>query len=228
MWQDDRFTGQPIKVAIIGAGGIGRQVLDILNDCNTVYYKYDIQGFIVENEFFQEGIMVNEVPIISNFDFIKENSDSINFIFAVGDIDLKLRWYKELSKYNLTFFNAIHPNAYISKYNTIGNGNIIDNGCIVSNTKSIGNHNLFNLQVTIGHDCIIDDFVTIGPGSHISGNVNIGRATYIGTGTNIIEKLNIGRYATIGAGACVVSNLEDGVTAVGVPAKIIKVRKDVN
>lgn len=214
------------NIVIVGAGGIARQVLDILLDCNKINLQYNILGFVVENNYYKENTVINEFPVVGNFDWLKTNIKQLNIICAVGDVTLKKRWVSELNEYNPTYINAIHPNAIITKWNNLGTGNIIDIACIISNTESIGNHNLFNLQVTLGHDVIIEDYVTIGPGSHISGNVSIGSETYIGTGANVIEKKDIGNNCVIGAGACVVTNIPNGATAVGVPAKIIKVRED--
>ena len=44
----------------------------------------------------------------------------------------------------------------------------------------------------------------------------------IGIGSSVIEGIKIGKKVTIGAGASVISEIPDGMTAVGVPAKLIK------
>jgi len=222
MWADDRFDGKVIDVAIIGAGGIARQVVDIMEACNEIKLKYNILGYIVEKEYFQPNIIVNTYSVLGDLDWFDNNSE-VQTICAIGDIELKNKLISKVSKYNLKYINAIHPTALITKYNkNIGVGNIFDIGVIISNSDLIGNHNLFNLQCSIGHDCILGDSITIGPGARISGNVTIGSNTYIGTGATVIEKKQIGADATIGAAACVVNDLPAGSTAVGVPAKIIK------
>lgn len=222
MWADDRFDGKVIDVAIIGAGGIARQVVDIMEACNEIKLKYNILGYIVEKEYFQPNIIVNTYSVLGDLDWFDNNSE-VQTICAIGDIELKNKLISKVSKYNLKYINAIHPTALITKYNKkFGVGNIFDIGVIISNSDLIGNHNLFNLQCSIGHDCILGDSITIGPGARISGNVTIGSNTYIGTGATVIEKKQIGADATIGAAACVVNDLPAGSTAVGVPAKIIK------
>lgn len=222
MWADDRLDGILQDVVIIGAGGIARQVVDILEACNEVKKKYNILGYVVEKEYFKVNTLINSYPVLGDLEWF-ENKVNVHTICAVGDIELKNKLIEKVSKYNLKYINAIHPTAIITKYNkSIGFGNIFDIGVIISNAYAIGNHNLFNLQCSIGHDCILGDYITIGPGARISGNVTIGSNTYIGTGATVIEKKNIGADSTIGAGACLVSDLPAGSTAVGVPAKIIK------
>jgi acetyltransferase-like isoleucine patch superfamily enzyme len=52
--------------------------------------------------------------------------------------------------------------------------------------------------------------------------VRIGAGCYIGAGATIIDRVTIGEWSTVGAGAVVVGDLPPFVTAVGVPAKVIK------
>ena len=87
---------------------------------------------------------------------------------------------------------------------------------------AIGDHVMINLDCTIGHDCVIEDFVTLSPGNHLSGYTIIKRGVYMGTGAVTIEKLEIGQEAIIGAGAVVVKDIPANATAVGIPAKPIK------
>ena len=47
----------------------------------------------------------------------------------------------------------------------------------------------------------------------------------MGTGAKIINQLEIGDYTIVGAGAVVAKTLPAHCTAVGVPAKVIKVQE---
>ncbi len=76
-----------------------------------------------------------------------------------------------------------------------------------------------NLYSYIEHDCIIGDFVTLGPGAKVNGNVTIGNHTYIGSGAVIRQGTKIGAGATIGMGAIVTRDVPPGITVVGNPAK---------
>ena len=79
-----------------------------------------------------------------------------------------------------------------------------------------------NMNNTFGHDAIIGDFVTINPGSNISGYVTLGKEITIGAGVQIIPHKSVGNGVIIGAGAVVIKDLPDNCTAVGAPAKPIK------
>jgi acetyltransferase EpsM len=45
-------------------------------------------------------------------------------------------------------------------------------------------------------------------------------------GTHVIQRRSIGSWTVIGAGAAVVHDIPANVTAVGVPARVIKTRKE--
>lgn len=87
---------------------------------------------------------------------------------------------------------------------------------------NIGKHVIVNLSCTIGHDTVINDYVTIFPGVNISGGVYIGKNSNIGTGSAILQYLKIGENVTLGSLSNVIRDIPNNCTAVGNPAKIIK------
>jgi serine acetyltransferase len=60
------------------------------------------------------------------------------------------------------------------------------------------------------------------PTCNISGEVKIGEANFWGTGAKVINQVKVGNNVNIGAGAVVTKDIPDDVTAVGVPAKVVK------
>jgi len=60
------------------------------------------------------------------------------------------------------------------------------------------------------------------PTCNISGEVQIGEATFWGTGAKIINGIRVGNNVSVGAGSVIIDNVIDDVTVAGVPAKIIK------
>lgn len=93
----------------------------------------------------------------------------------------------------------------------IGPGLFIQHGfATIIAAKRIGSHCWINQQVTIGYssstDCpVLEDNVTVLAGAKVIGDVVVGRDT------------------VIGANAVVVKSLQAGSTAIGVPARPIKV-----
>jgi acetyltransferase-like isoleucine patch superfamily enzyme len=95
---------------------------------------------------------------------------------------------------------------------------------VLTNNISIGEHTHVNRCTTIGHDCVVGSFVHLAPGVVLSGNVTVEDGCDIGTRAAIIQGLRVGHDTIVGAGATVLRDLPANVTAVGVPAKVIKTR----
>lgn len=77
----------------------------------------------------------------------------------------------------------------------------------------------------MSHDTKLGDYSTLNPGVNLAGNVSIGEGCYLGIGCSVIQSITIGPWTTVGAGAAVTRDLPANVTAVGVPARVIKTKE---
>ena len=213
------------KVVIIGAGGFGREVLDVIDACNQVQEAYEPLGFIVDPQFSAPGTIINDKPVLGGFDWLEKHFDDVYVICGVGPPRPRYQLIQRAERLNCRFVNLIHPSAILTRRISIGEGVVITAGCILTNQIQIGNHVIINLSCTIGHDADLQNFVTLAPGVHVSGNVTIETGCYLGTGATILEKIRIGEWSVLGAGAVITGNIPANTTAVGVPAKVVKARE---
>jgi sugar O-acyltransferase (sialic acid O-acetyltransferase NeuD family) len=213
------------KIVIIGAGGFSQDVLDILDACNWIKPQYEILGYIVESKYGEPGTEVNGFPILGDFDWFGRYQHKVCAISTVGAAEVRFHLVKRASELGVPFCNVVHPTAILTRHLSIGEDVVLAAGCIIAFKTRIGNHVHVNLDCTIGHDVILEDFVTLAPGVHVSGNVTIAMGAQIGTGANIIEKVDIGEWSVIGAGSTIVRDVPPNTTVVGVPGKVIKTRE---
>ena len=125
----------------------------------------------------------------------------------------------------IPFATAIHADALLSKRATVGEGTVVMAGVRVNADVRIGRHCIVNTCASIDHDCVLEDYVHISPNATLSGDVHVGEGTHIGSGASVIQGIRIGKWCTIGAGAAVVRDIPDYATAVGCPAKEIKIKE---
>jgi sugar O-acyltransferase (sialic acid O-acetyltransferase NeuD family) len=211
------------RVAIIGAGGFAREVLDIFDASNESGEDNEVLGYIVESQYGLQGEIISDKPILGNLDWFQKNR--VHGICAVGAPDTRLRLVSKAKALGVEFCNIIHPSAILTRWIDMGEGVVIGAGCILTNNIKIGSHVHINLSCTIGHDAVIEDFVTLSPGVHVSGKVKICCGSYVGTGANIIDRVNIGEWAIVGAGSTIIEDVPPNTVVVGVPGRVIKVRE---
>lgn len=210
------------KIVIFGSGGFAREVVHLIEDINQKEKKWEILGFIDDNED-NHGKILNDIKVLGGREWLKKYNEEIYLVLGIGNPNVKKVIIEDLKKYiHIKFPNLIHPTVKFSKYNTIGEGNIICEGNILTCNIQIGNFTIININCTIGHDVILHDYVTILPNASISGNVTLSECVDFGTNATIIQGLTVGKNAIIGAGAVVVKDIPSSCTAVGMPAKPIK------
>lgn len=206
-------------LVVYGAGGMGRELMWQLNDPASP--KYNILGFI-DDDPEKHGKIINGYPIVGDTDWLLGKSSEICVAVAIGNPEARRSIVEKLKvNSNIIFPNIIAPDARISEFVELGEGCIICYGNIITVNIKIGDFFLSNRCCTVGHDCVIGDYVTLNPMVSVSGNVTVEDCVDIGTGANIIQGKTIGANSVIGAGAVVVNDIPQGSTAVGVPAKPI-------
>lgn len=81
---------------------------------------------------------------------------------------------------------------------------------------------IFHPAVKMGQYCTIHHDVTIGDRGHPLKAPIIGDYVFIGSGARILGDITIGDYCQIGANAVVINSVPSNSVVVGVPAKIVK------
>lgn len=209
------------KLVIIGAGGFGREVKMLVDQINAVRPTYTFVGFYDDGK--EVSTLVNGFPVLGNVADLNAVNEPLVVVLALGNPVYKKNVVTMLTNPLLSFDTLIHPSVIIGNDAvSIGKGTVICAGNIITCNISIHDFVTLNLACTIGHDTILDNFVSLMPGVNVSGEVRLGEGVYVGTGAKIINQLEIGNNTTVGAGAVVSKALPANCTAVGIPAKPIK------
>jgi maltose O-acetyltransferase len=109
---------------------------------------------------------------------------------------------------------------------TIGKNFYINSFCHILGEVTIGDDVLIGPKVTIwGRDHGTKATELIRKQPHIKESIDIGNDVWIGASVTILKGVKVGDGAVIGAGSLVVKDIPAYRIAVGVPAKVIKVRK---
>ncbi|MBC2741993.1 MAG: acetyltransferase [Desulfosarcina sp.] len=214
------------NIAIYGAGGFGREVAWLGEICGGDKGGETIVCFIDDDDQ-SHGRMINGIPVMG-LDAARQAFPHASLVGAVGSPIVRQKLMEKAAAAGFTFETLIHPNVERSRRIDIGEGTVICAGCILTTNIVIQKQVQLNLHCTIGHDVVMEDYVTLAPGVHVSGYVHIGKRVYVGTGAVFINgkenaPLMIGDDVIIGAGACVTKSIPAGVWG-GVPAKKLRTK----
>jgi len=207
---------------IYGASGHAKVIVDIVESKG----KYKIVG-IIDDALELWGSQFCGYPVIGGEGVLKDEAHrNCRLILAVGDNAVRKRLWSLLREFGYELACAVHASAQIGSNVFIGAGTVIMANTVLNAGAQIGKNVIINTGATIDHDCVLEDYVHISPGAHLAGNVQVGELTHIGIGVSVAQGVTIGTGAIIGAGTAVVEDIPDDVTAVGVPAKVIKQHRE--
>ncbi len=202
---------------LYGAGGHSKVIIDILQSLGIeVIRVFDDNPSEAKNK----SIEINSGVRLSEENFPELDAP---LIISIGDNTRRAVIASMLPHY-ITYGQAIHGTTIISAKASIGVGTVILQGAIIQAAAKVGKHVLVNTAASIDHDNEIGDYAHISPHATLCGHVKVGEGTHIGAGAVVIPSIRIGRWSRIGAGAVVIRDIPDYATAVGNPARVIKIK----
>lgn len=172
------------KLLIVGAGGLGRVVLELAEqeyDCAFLDDDPDI-----------EGTVINGAEVAGRIrDLEKIYPEYSNLVVAIGNNPLREKIYHEAEQVGFEFPNIVWPSAYISPYASVGRGCIILNNAVVQNDAVLGDGTILcsgaeaHHGSTIGNHCVIYSNSVIRSLTHVGDRVWIGSTVSISTGASV-------------------------------------------
>ena len=201
------------RVILIGGGGHAKVLMSTLMEVGIGI------GGIYDDDPQKHGKDLLGSRIIGPISMI-DSSFRGDAVLGVGDNITRRTLADRLN--HLRWVTVVHPRAFVHRSVTLGEGTVIFAGAVVQPDVVVGRHCIVNTNAAIDHDCILGDYVHLAPGTCLAGNVSVGEGAVLGAGGVGIIGITIGRWSVLGAGAVATTNIPDNVTAVGVPARVIK------
>ena len=212
----------PTRLVIVGAGGFGREVHDVVVAMAAAGADVDLVGYVDDLDASDELLARLGTSRLGGIDVLGDGrrvGSDVGFVIAIGAGDVRRRIDERLSAAGRRPATLVHPMATVGGDNRIAEGCILTAGTRVTTNITLGRHTQLHVNCTIGHDSVLDDFVSVYPGATVSGNVHLADGVTIGTGANVLPGVTVGAGAFVGAGAVVTADVEPGTTVVGAPAR---------
>jgi UDP-perosamine 4-acetyltransferase len=204
------------RVVILGGGGHAAVCAEILRSHGNV----ELVGYTdpVERPNFELQYLGDDSELSNLI------GGTANCVFvALGSNHKRGEKIDHIRDLGMRLISAISPAAIILPNVEIGEGVAIMPGAVVNARAKVGTGVVINTGATVDHDCVLGSCSHVGPGVNLARSVEVGEWAFLGVGSCAIPGVKIGKSATVGAGAAVTSDIPDFATAVGVPARVIKV-----
>lgn len=204
------------RLVIIGAGGHGRDVLDVVEAAGG----FEVLGFLDDGDPAVAPLAARGSRLLGAVSALADLGD-VSVLIGIGDASMRAQLAERIAGTpGLGPSPAVvHPSASLGWGMVAGAGTVVVAGAVLSGNVSLGRHTYVGHNVTIGHDSVLEDFATVFPGATVSGAVRVGRAATIGANAAIRQGLTIGEGAVVGMGAVVIADVAAGSTVVGNPAR---------
>lgn len=202
-----------MKIAVIGNGDLGIQLLGFLNPT--------IEFSIVYFDDFHKQNNQTHFPFSKWSD---EKFSDYNFIVGLGykNLVVKNKLIRDLDNLNRKLLSFCHTSSFVNKSAKIGQSVFVYPMCNIDRNVTLNDGVVLNNSTLVSHDSFIGKCTYISPGVTISGRVTIGENCFIGAGTTIANDVIIGNNVIIGIGSVVTSNIPQNLSVIGSPLKILK------
>jgi sugar O-acyltransferase (sialic acid O-acetyltransferase NeuD family) len=202
--------------------GVSSGIVKLITSINTKKNTWKFEGFLDDGKKGKDASFMG-LPILGGKEMIKHYCERqcyfINNVWS--KTESRIRIAKRLNKYQVKYATLISPDVDVNFVN-IGFDCIIMDGVTIGANTRIGNHVGIRLNSSINHDCIVEDFASIGPGAIICGYVIIKERAFIGAGSVIKTRVTINARSTVGLGAIVHNDVKEGDIVAAAPARSIK------
>lgn len=225
------MRGRPLmQIAIIGAGGFAHELAWHIENSQVISFENSTVNepdfvFISKDDALKKSI--GSFKVKPEYEFLNSAESKKSFFsVAIGDTNTRISITNNYIGRGLYSASIISNFARIGFETSLGKGSIICPNVTIMPGVQIGNFFQAHLNSYVAHNCIIGDFVTLLPGSMVSGYVTVEDHALIGAGAIIrngtaSKRIRIGKSAIVGMGSVVTNDVPDGHVVVGNPAKTL-------
>jgi sugar O-acyltransferase (sialic acid O-acetyltransferase NeuD family) len=209
-------------LVILGAGGMGQEVADIVSAAVADGSDWRLIGFI-DDDSSLHGREVLGLPVLGDHRWLSDHKAAV--AIGVGAPAARCRaWAAAQSVGAVDAPTLVHPTAYLGLGVELDSGTMVGAHATLTADVVVGRFAIVNVGATVSHNARLADFATVAPGAHLAGNVHLGEGADVGIGASVTQGNAIGEWSIVGAGAVVIDDVEANTTVVGCPARVVDSR----
>lgn len=208
-----------MKLLILGCGDVGKFIATNFDEFGLS--DFELEGFL-DDDIEKWGEFICGLPVLGPVSQLLGRTEETAVVIGIADPKVRKYLVREYFSDIISSPNLIAKNTWISKGVSLGKGVIIYPGTQINYETAIDDFVIINMNCAIGHNNIISKYSTLSPGVSLGGFTQIGEGVTMGINTATRQSINIGSDSIIGGMSMVIKNIPENVTAVGIPARVIK------
>jgi sugar O-acyltransferase (sialic acid O-acetyltransferase NeuD family) len=213
----------PTPLLLVGAGGLARETLELVQACNRIAAAWDVLG-ILDDDPRLHGSHVLGVPVVGPSEAVHDYPQALvnACVASPSDPSRRLALVTRLGLPSDRYATLVHPAAVVPGSADLGPGCVLHATTVITADVRLGAHVAIMPAVVLTHDDVVGDGVTFGAGARVAGGVTIERGAYVGSGALVREGVVVGAAAVVGMGAVVTRSVPPGEVWAGVPARRLR------
>lgn len=209
-------------LVVVGAGGHGRELLDVVEAVNAQAPTFTFLGFLDDGPGDPERLARRDARVLGPVELLGQ-LDAV-YVVGIGDGAVRRRVAAAADRDGREAAVLVHPAATIGGDVVLSPGVVVCAGARVTTNVRLGQHTHLNVNSVVSHDGRLGDFVTLSPASLTNGTVTLEDEVLLGTSAAVLPGRRVGARTWVGAGAVVTEDLPPDVVASGVPARVRRSR----
>jgi len=213
-----------MKLFIYCAGSFGKEIMDVAKRINNRENRWDEICFIDDSpqgDEFYGAKLFNFPTALDKFDLT-----SLEISIANGEPAIKKALYDRVNHAGAKLATLIDHTAIVSPTAKLGTGVTVSAYCFISSSAVLGDNTILNTNALVGHDTILGENCVLSSAVNIGGNCSIGESTYVGMGAQVKQGTVVGKEVIVGMGSIVHNDIQDGMIALGNPARPMRRNTD--
>jgi len=202
-------------LVIYGAGGLGREVLDVVLARDDGYADV----LFADDGLTPETIVAGH-RVVGGFEALWELSrDATSVVIGVGKPAIRARIWRRLREAGFAPATVVDPTAVVRPSATIKPGCVVGVNAFVSCGAVVGENVVINAGAVVSHDVRIGPHSIVQPLATVLGGARVGEAAEVGAAASVMIGRRVADHAKIAMGAVAFANVRPDVTVVGNPAR---------